>query len=44
MIHPTRAGLAAKRKAIAILDQQQAAFLTPLGDSDRRAAQPAVRA
>ena len=35
MIHPTRAGLAAKEDAIRILDQQQAAFLKPLSNRDR---------
>jgi DNA-binding MarR family transcriptional regulator len=35
-IHPTDAGLAAKAEAITILDQQQALFLAPLSNSDRR--------
>jgi DNA-binding MarR family transcriptional regulator len=35
MIHPTKAGLAAKEDAIRILDQQQAAFLEPLSERDR---------
>jgi DNA-binding MarR family transcriptional regulator len=35
MIHPTRAGLAAKEEAIRILDRQQAAFLEPLSKRDR---------
>jgi DNA-binding MarR family transcriptional regulator len=35
-IHPTEAGLVAKAEAIRILDQQQAAFLEPLSNSDRR--------
>jgi DNA-binding MarR family transcriptional regulator len=35
MIHPTRAGLAARADAIRILDQQQAAFLKPLSNRDR---------
>jgi DNA-binding MarR family transcriptional regulator len=35
-IHPTEAGLVAKAEAIRILDEQQAAFLEPLSNSDRR--------
>lgn len=35
MIHPTKAGLAAKENAIRILDQQQATFLEPLSERDR---------
>lgn len=36
-IHPTAAGLAVKTDAIRILDQQQEAFLKPLGKRDRAA-------
>jgi DNA-binding MarR family transcriptional regulator len=36
MIHPTKAGVAAKEAAIRILDQQQATFLEPLSERDRR--------
>jgi DNA-binding MarR family transcriptional regulator len=35
VIHPTKAGLAAKENAIRILDQQQATFLEPLSPRDR---------
>ena len=36
IIHPTRAGAAAKAKAIEILDQQQATFLSPLSNDEQR--------
>jgi DNA-binding MarR family transcriptional regulator len=35
MIHPTNAGVVAKAEAIEVLDQQQAAFLAPLGKNER---------